>query len=173
MQDGTVGWDPISVRPVFSWQERVFVLYCLLVVGVAVVRSISLARQLWFGGLLAKGTDVSHARFRFVWEICNSKVVGMRRLAAFTALSTFLLFADRVTNFLRWTAIEKQIGIAAASGTGAQIGAFVVLGLVDCAVLYACAEFYEGALARRMAHWTLSRERQAAPNEVGPRSQSS
>ena len=156
MQEGTVGWDPMSVRPVFSWQEKVFVLYCLLVVGIAVARSIRLARQLWFGGSLAKGTDVPHARFRFLWDICSLKVVGMRRLAVFTALSTFLLFADRVTNFLRWTAIEKQIGIATASGTGAQIGSFVVLGLVVCAVLYACAEFYAGALARRMAYWTLS-----------------
>ena len=160
MQEGTVGWDPISIRPVFSWQEKVFVLYCLFVVGFAVLRSISLARHLWFGGALAEGKGPGHSQFRFVWEICSSRVVRMRRLAVFTILITLLVFADGVANFLATVTTEKQIGMAAAAGTGAQLAAFVGFGLIVCALLYACAALFEGVLFRRMAHWNLSGEAQ-------------
>lgn len=167
MQEGTVGWDPISVRPVFSWQERVFILYCLLVIGIAVVRSINLARQLWFGGALVKGKDISHSHFQFMWATCSSKVVGMKRLSAFTIMCTVLTFADRATNFLAGVATEKQIGIAALAGTWAQIGRFAVLGLMVCALLYGLAALYEGVLARRIALWNASCANQTASSGIG------
>ena len=166
MQEGAVSWDPISLRPALSGQQKVFILYCLFVLGFAFVRSINLARQLWLSGALAK-RETSHSRFQFTWEVCHSKVVGMRRLSVFTIVTTFLVVVDSVVNFLAHVGMEKQIGLAAAAGIGVQISTFVVLGLIVCGLLYGSAVVYEGVLARRMAHRNLSRASQLTSSDVG------
>src|SRR5271155_3199115 len=47
MQEETVQWDPLAINRNPSWVIRFFVLYLLTVLVISLVKSISLAAQLW------------------------------------------------------------------------------------------------------------------------------
>ena len=152
MQEETVGWDPISVCRYPPWQEKLFVLYNLIVLGFAIIRCVGLIRSLWFGGVLAKPKEAAAGRFRFEWAICKAKVDGLKRLCWFTLLVTLTFFADRATNLLAEVAREKRVWIAAVYGGLAELGAQVALGALVGTVLFGLASFCEGVLARRLAY---------------------
>ena len=48
MQNGEVGWDPISIEYRPPWAIRLFVMYCVLVLIIAVVKTLKLASNVWF-----------------------------------------------------------------------------------------------------------------------------
>jgi hypothetical protein len=48
MQNGEVGWDPISIGYQPPWAIRLLVIYCAIVLIIAVVKALKLASLLWF-----------------------------------------------------------------------------------------------------------------------------
>jgi hypothetical protein len=57
MQDGQVGWDLISVYRHMSREEKIFVLYLVLVLVFSLLRSWKLARELWFFSRERRGSS--------------------------------------------------------------------------------------------------------------------
>ncbi|MBI3474581.1 MAG: hypothetical protein HY010_02530 [Acidobacteria bacterium] len=157
MQETNVAWDPIIVDRQMPWQNKLFVLYLLLVLGISIIRSVGMARQLWLGGLLSKSKKPPDASFLYAYEMCASKAVGIKRMAVLTLILAFVMLTDGVTNILVGIAQEKQFWLAAAAGGLAEVGVMVTLGLLVGAVLYGLSSWCEGILARRRALWVYSR----------------
>jgi hypothetical protein len=157
VQDSSVGWDPITIDRHMAWQDKLFILYLLLVVGMLIVRSLNMARQFWFAGPLSKGSKQEDAPFLYAWEMCNAKAAGMKRMAILTLLLTLLMLTNGVTDILVGVAQEKRIWEGAVAGGLAEVGGLLTLGVFVGAVLYGIASLYEGILARRRASWNYSR----------------
>ena len=168
MQEQSVGWDPITICRTPPLYEKVFVLYCLINLGFAIVRSVRLARVLWFGGLLSRKREPLDAQFEYVRDLSKARLAGMKRLALFTLLLTFLVFAYGARSTLTAIRLEKSVGIAAVSGGLADVGTLVIMGGLIATVLYGVASLYDGVLARRRASWKLSRANatQVKPTEL-------
>lgn len=156
MQETSVGWDPAYIDRAQPLPEKLFVLYCLVVLLVAIGRSANLARQLWFTGELSKHKEKSEIKFDYVWNLCKAKVAGMRKLVGLTGLLTLLVFALGTTNILIGISTEKSVGIAALAGAASELSVLVTIGVFVCSVLYAFGAFYEGVLARRQAAFRLA-----------------
>jgi hypothetical protein len=157
VQEPSVGWDPIIIDRHMPWQNKLFVLYLLLVLGISIIRSVGMARQLWFGGLLSKNKKPPDASFLYAYEMCTSKAVGIKRMAVLTLILAFVMLTDGVTNILVGIAQEKRFWSAAAAGGLAEVGVLVTLGLFVGAVLYGLSSLYQGILTRRRALWSYSR----------------
>lgn len=155
MQEGTVGWDPISINHQLPLGYKIFVLYCFFVFVVSIIRSIKLARELWFGGSLAERKVHSEKQFLCSWHLCVARVRGLRRLAVCTGLVTFFVFSNGVTNTLANVSTLKTFGIAAITGGLAELGTLMSLGAFTMIVLYGTASLYDGVLARRRAWYEL------------------
>ena len=157
MQETIVAWDPIIIDRQMPWQEKLFVLYLLLVLGISVVRSVGMVRQLWFGGALSKDNKLPDASFLYEHEVRTAKAMGIHRMAVLTLILAFVMLTDGVTKILVGIAQEKQLWTAAVAGGLAEVGGLVTLGVVVGALLYGLSSLHQGVLARRKALWNSSR----------------
>jgi hypothetical protein len=57
MQEGLVGWDLISLYTHMSREEKIFVLYLVLVLAFSLLRSWKLVRKLWFFSRERRGSS--------------------------------------------------------------------------------------------------------------------
>lgn len=165
MQDSSVGWDPISINHHLPWQERLFVLYLVVVLGMSVISSLGMLRQLWFAGPLSKNKKLADATFLCEWEMCIAKSTGMKRMAVLTLLLTLVTLADGATQILMGIAQEKRVWSSAVAGGLAELGGLLTWGFLAGAVLYGLASLYQGVLARRRASWNYSRSSEPCQRE--------
>jgi hypothetical protein len=146
----------IDYRP--PWESRLFVLYLIVVVTTALVRSISVVRHLWSSRRVSALKSVetgegAEREFLFAWEVCLSKVRSIRRLVFLTLLVSVLVAAYEVRNILSQIAWKELLGPSAISGSLSEVLTLFWLGVLVSALLYAACAYYEGALAHRRTFW--------------------
>jgi len=157
VQDGSVAWDPIVVDRQLPWQDKLFILYLLVVLGMAIIRSVGMARQLWFGGPLSKNDKHASTQFLYIWDLCAARAAGIKRMAVLTLLLALVMLTHGVTSILVGIAQEKRVWPGAVAGGLAEVVGLVTLGTLVSALLYGFAISYQGVLSRRRVLWSHSR----------------
>jgi hypothetical protein len=150
--------DGMSICYRVPWESRLFVLYLMVVVATALVRSISVVRHLWSFRRVStlKSVETGEGAERehlFAWEVCLSKVRSIKRLVFLTLLFSVLVAAYQVSNILSEIAFKQLLGPYAASGSLSEVLTIFSLGVLVSTLLYAACAYYEGALAHRRSFW--------------------
>lgn len=148
-----IGWDPMSVDYHMPWASKLLILYLLVVVTAALVKSVSMLRILWFSRRGPLRLPRTEHEFMLAWEKCSNKVQSMKRLVFVTLLWTILIAVFLLRSDVQIFAEQKVFGPGAFFGTAAADLTVLALGLLVCAVLYTACAFYEGALLRRRESW--------------------
>jgi hypothetical protein len=155
MQEGSVGWDPISVDHQLPWQSKLFLLYLLIMIVMSILRLGGLIRQLWWPRAdsskhsSAAGRSGPEFRPLGAWDACSYKIEAMKRSVLLTFLLSVLVAADQTRTMLSTFADQKVTGPAAFCGGMTEVLTVFAVGILVCAAIYAVSTFCEGVLARR------------------------
>ncbi|MGA3106012.1 MAG: hypothetical protein ABSD53_16145 [Terriglobales bacterium] len=159
MQDQQVGWDPIIIDHQMPWQSRFFLVYLLFGIGISLVRTASLARNLWLLRSLSSrekggpdGPELS-TKFLAAYDTCSAKVRSIERSVVLTFLLCVLTAADQTRAVLASVAVEKYTSFVFLSASAAEVLTVFVIGVLVCALLYALCDLFQGTLTRRRARW--------------------
>jgi hypothetical protein len=155
-ETGTVGWDPsFEYNP--PVQQKLFILYLFVVLGISIVKLVRLVRQLrWLRRNFSEEGESRDASRRWlgIWDQCVGEVQAAKRWVVLTWFLSLLFAADQAGNIL---GAYQPVGIGALSGGLARtLGGFAG-GMFVCAVVYAAFGFCEGTMSRRQA-WRNSAE---------------
>lgn len=102
MDAGQVGWDPITICYQPPWQERLFFLYFLFVLGFLFVRTVSLARQMGF--------------FSFRRSIASkSSLGGAEQVNALAAMAMTNRTPSELEQFASVNGVQEENRVAASS----------------------------------------------------------
>ncbi len=169
MQEQSVGWDPITIDHQVPWQSRFFLVYLLFVIGISLVRTAGLVRNLWLLRSLSsrqqEGPEGPELRTRFlgVYDTCSAKVRSIERSVVLTFLLCVLTAADQTRAVLASVALENRPSFEYLSSSAAEVLTVFVIGVLVCASLYALCDFCQGTLTRRRARWKASSEGKQIP----------
>jgi len=159
MQDTSAGFD-LAMEYHLPWEQRLLILYLLVVLLFALVRAVRLTWTLHQTWRITKSeSSQSHslptarAKFLHDWRWYVIKVESLRKAAVMTFLLSVLAFLYTAVNGLRELSVQRQIGMGALGGEGAELLTSFAVAVAVCTILYAAYGFLEGAMARKKAAW--------------------
>jgi hypothetical protein len=155
MQDASqVQWDPIVIDYHLPWESRLLILYLVVVVAMALMKSASILRTLYFS---KRGPLQMRDDFLFAWERCSNKVRSIKRTVFVTLLWTAFAVATLLTENFKILMEHKAFGPAAFVGTTVEAVTLLTFSILVCAVLFSISASYEGVLLRRRELWNRAR----------------
>jgi hypothetical protein len=148
-EDQTVTFSPEFVDGPTPWFDRLFVLYLLFAIIIAVARSVAL---MW---ALRKHRKIQSPAAPLVldsssfWEGCHARTRSIRDFSHLTFLLSVLVFAMNGIDAMDAVATQKTAGVGAIAG--ATAGAFTTFsaGMIVCIALFCCAMFLERRVLRQ------------------------
>ena len=155
MQANAPEWIP-NYEERLSWENKLFILYLLVVCGFAAVRATRVMWFLWRSSRDRKthshrpdsspkpGPESTNAL-----DVFSIKVTSLRRMAIFTFFVSLLVLLYEIERILLGMSVERATGNAALAGATSEALTVFALRMLVCTALYGAFALLEELLARR------------------------